>query len=131
MNKSHRFIFITILLTAVLLAACGKSSAGDPAKAVEGYWQALIAKDSARLSGLSCAAYEATALTTLESFQSVEVVVNDLVCTAADAAGDSAVVTCAGTIVASYGAENLVIDLSQRTYNAVKEGGDWRMCGEQ
>ncbi|MBA4375951.1 MAG: hypothetical protein C0401_07245 [Anaerolinea sp.] len=130
MKRPHFLIPIMILLATGLLAACGKSSASDPAKAVEDYWQALVAKDSARLSSLSCAAYESTALTTLESFQSVDVALNDLACTAAPS-GDSSAVTCAGNIVASYGSEDLVIDLSERTYSAVKEGGDWRMCGEQ
>jgi hypothetical protein len=33
--------------------------------------------------------------------------------------------------MATYGEENMAIDLSQRSYAAKKESGDWRMCGAQ
>lgn len=120
-----------IFLLAISLGACSRTPADDPAKNVAAYWQALIKQDAARLSSLSCAAYESTALTTMESFQSVEVVIHDLTCVTADASTDSATVNCTGSIVASYGAEDLTIDLSTRSYNVVKENGEWRMCGEK
>jgi hypothetical protein len=130
--KFNRIILIfPILLIALLLSACSKTSAGDPAGSVEAYWQSLVAKDSARMSALSCSAFEAEALTTLDSFKSVETTMADLACTTSDQAGDSATVKCTGTITASYGTENLVIDLAQKTYSVTKEGGDWRFCGEK
>lgn len=129
MRKSILFLSLILILTGVLLAACGQSSAGEPAKTVEAYWQALVAKDSAALSSLSCADFEQEALTTMDSFNAVSVTLNDLACTTTSTEGDAAVVDCTGTIVASYGTENLTINLADHSYSAVKEGGDWRMCG--
>jgi len=43
--------------------------------------------------------------------------------------GNSAIVACTGKIVANYGNEVLEIDLAAQKYQAVFEGGEWRMCG--
>jgi hypothetical protein len=120
-----------LLLFSIVLVGCTDSSQDEPGKIVEAYWQALVAKDDARLSSLSCAAFEQEALTTLESFRAVEVVAQDISCSSTPKDDTSASVTCSGTLVASYGAEDLVIDLSQRNYAAVKEGSEWLMCGEE
>lgn len=128
MSKLTR-ILITILLFSLLLSACAKTDA--PAKSVEAFWQAMAASDGATLSSLSCANYEAEALITMESFQSVELELKDLSCVTAATSGDSAEVTCQGTLNASYGAENFSFDLSEATFAAVKQGGDWLMCGEK
>jgi len=90
-----------------------------------------VEKDSAQVSSLSCAAYEPEALTTLESFNAVETKLKDLACTVNSQDGETASVSCTGSIIATYGAENMVIDLSARTYTAKKESGDWRMCGAE
>lgn len=128
----HKFRTLILLTLAVgsffILAACAKS-ADDPAAAASGYWQALADKDSSVLSSLSCANFEAEAKNTLDSFQSVAVKLNDLSCKVSSQEGDKAVVDCSGTFVASYGAENLTINLADHSYSVVKEGGDWRMCG--
>ena len=91
----------------------------------------MVAKDAAQISNLSCAAYEEESLTTLESFNAVETKLKDLACSVTSESGDTASVTCTGSIIASYGAEDLVIDLSQRSYIVKKEGGDWRVCGAE
>lgn len=122
---------LLLLLSVLLLAACTSTNSDEPAKAVEAYWQALVAQDSARLSSLSCKDYEAEALNTLESFKSVSTTLNDLACTTDSKSDSSAAVKCSGTIVASYGTENLTINLADRSYSAVKEGGAWLMCGAQ
>lgn len=124
-----KWLFITLALASLLtLAACAGSS-NAPADAVAAYWQAMVAKDSAQLSSLSCAAYEAQALITMESFGAFEPVLSDLVCEVVESNGENASVKCTGKIEVSYGAEILTIDLADRDYAAVKEGGDWRMCG--
>jgi hypothetical protein len=128
MIKSKTFLFLITFCIILVASGC---AASDPADAVKAYWQAIIAKDDARVSSLSCAAYEPEALTTLESFRTVEAKLNDLACTSGKISGDTAAVTCTGSIVASYGAENLSIDLAERAYTAKKEAGDWRMCGMQ
>lgn len=130
MRKSIWLLFLA-LLTVFLLAACGSSSADDPAKAVEAYWQALVAQDSAQVSNLSCAAFESEALNTFESFKSVAVKLSDLACSSSATSDTTASVKCTGSLVASYGTENLTINLADRTYSALKEGGAWRMCGAE
>lgn len=123
-------IFIGSILLALLFLAGCTASAG-PADAMAAYWQALIAKDGAQISSLSCATFEEEAMVTLESFNSVEIKLKDLACAVNSESGDTASVTCNGSIIASYGAEDLVIDLSQRSYSVKKEGGDWRVCGAE
>ena len=126
----HTKILLTVIIFSalILLSAC---AASGPDQAVAAFWQALVAKDSAQVSSLSCAAYEPEAQTTLESFNAVETKLKDLACTVASQEGDSASVSCSGSIIATYGSEDMTIDLAARTYIAKKEGGDWRMCGAQ
>ena len=128
MKKTTILFTLTLLTGMLLLTACSTSG---PDTAVAAFWQALVEKDSAQVSSLSCAAYEPEALTTLESFNAVETKLKDLVCMVNSQDGDSASVSCTGSIIATYGAENMVIDLSARTYTAKKESGDWRMCGAE
>ena len=129
----RKILLLCLLITvsALILAACTGSSADEPAKTVEAYWQALAAQDSAQVSSLSCATYETEALNTLESFKSVAVTLNDLTCSSTSTTDTSASISCKGTFVASYGTEKLTLNLADRTYAAVKEGGEWRMCGAE
>lgn len=131
MSKIKFLLIGSLMLLIALLAGCASSSAASPAGAVAAYWQALVAKDEAQVSSLSCAAYESEALTTLESFSAVKTELKDLSCKVDTQNGDTAAVSCTGSIVATYGEENMVIDLTQRNYAAKKESGDWRMCGAQ
>lgn len=130
--REFRLIFLLALAVGILftLSACTKS-ADDPAAAAAAYWQALADKDSAQISSLSCADFEAEAQNTFDSFQSVAVKLNDLSCKVSSQDGDNAVVSCTGTFVASYNAEDLTINLADHNYKVVKENGDWRMCGAQ
>jgi hypothetical protein len=125
----HKKILLAVIVfTVVILSAC---AASGPEKAIAAFWQALVAKDAAQVSSLSCAAYEPEAQTTLESFNAVETKIKDLACTVNSQEGDTASVTCTGSIIATYGSEDMTIDLAARTYTAKKEGGDWRMCGAE
>ncbi len=131
MSKKGFFsLVLLVILASMLLTACA-SKTDAPAAAAEAYWQALVAKDSATLTNLSCAAHESTALTTLDSLMSVEIKLQDMQCATSEDAGDSATVNCTGALVLSYGAEDLNIDLGMVPYNVVRDGGDWRMCGEK
>ena len=129
MHKARTIILLALAVGSIFILAACTQSADDPAAAAAGYWQALADKDSAVVRGFSCAAFEAETQNTLDSFQSVAVKLNDLSCKVTSQDGDSAVVDCTGTFVASYGSENLTIDLADHSYVVVKEGGDWRMCG--
>jgi len=129
MQKTRTLILLALAVGILFsLSACAPS-ADAPAAAASAYWQALAAKDSAQISTLVCADFEAEAQNTFDSFLSVAVALNDLSCKVTSQEGDAAVVDCSGTFVASYGAENLTLNLADHSYSVVKEGGDWRMCG--
>lgn len=130
MVKSIRIIFSIVMLFALLLSACA-TKADLPASAVEAYWKAMAAKDSAALSSLSCADYEATALSTMDSFLAVDLVLTDLTCSSTNNTGDKADVTCKGSLSASYGSENFDFELSNKTFLATSAAGNWLMCGEK
>ncbi len=127
MHKAHGFV--RILLIAFILAGC--SDEDGAAKSVMSYFQALASKDANQLSLSSCADWEAQAQTELESFGAVQVSLEDASCKKSGTEGDYTLVSCSGKIVANYGNEVLEIDLSDRTYKTLNEGGDWRMCGYQ
>jgi hypothetical protein len=120
-------LLLTTSLAIFSLAACANDS--GPANAVQAYYQALAAKDSNQLSNASCAAWEADGKTELESFGAVEVSLSDLSCQENGKDGDFTLVSCSGKISANYNGEILEINLSNHTYKAIQEGGDWRMCG--
>jgi len=125
-----RLILFT-LFASIFLAACGTSSAAGPEKAVEAYLTAMNEKDSTRLSTLSCADWEPTALMELDSFQAVSTTLEGLSCAQTGTDGANALVTCQGKIVASYNGELQEFDLSARTYVAENSTGEWLVCGAQ
>lgn len=130
MTKTMRILLISVMLLALFMSACASKS-DLPAAAVEAYWKAMAAKDSAGLSSLSCADYETTAISTLDSFMAVDLVLSDLSCSSSNNTGDKADVTCKGSLTASYGTENFDFELSNKTFVVSNAGGDWLMCGEK
>jgi hypothetical protein len=122
-------IFLLVAITATLLTACSSSNSDAPAKAVEAYLNALVAKDADLLPTLVCGDWEDDALIELDSFQAVEVRLDNAACTQTGSDGDTALVDCTGNIIATYNEENQELDLSVRTYQVVEEGGDWLVCG--
>jgi hypothetical protein len=132
-GSSSKFIYILGILTLVyasVLSAC--SSAGkvtDAASAIDAYNQALVSKDANQLSDLSCKAWEADAQNELASFAAVTAQIENSNCQVSGKDGNYTLVACTGKIVANYNGENQEIDLSQRTYRAIQEDGQWRMCG--
>lgn len=128
MRKFFLIVLVTIL-SASALTACASGSENAPAKAVEDYLNALVAKDADRLSTLSCGEWEDDALIELDSFQAVEARLDGLACEQTGTDGDAALVLCSGRIIATYNDEDQDLDLSVRTYQAVQEGGEWLVCG--
>jgi hypothetical protein len=125
-----RMAWILLLVSTGILSAC--SSAGkvtDAASAIDAYNQALVSKNTNQLSNLSCKAWEAEARNELESFAAVTARLENPNCQVSGQDGDYTLVSCTGKIVANYNGENQEIDLSQRTYKAIQEDGQWRMCG--
>ena len=124
-----RFLTLSMsLLAATVLAACSSNS-DAPAQAVEGYLNALVAKDADRLPSLVCGDWEEDALIELDSFQAVEARLDAMACQQTGSDGDTALVDCTGSIIATYNDEDQELDLSVRTYQVVQEGGDWLVCG--
>lgn len=124
-------LILAVIFTSLLLAACGTSSSAGPEKTVEAYLNALNEKDSNRLSTLSCADWEPTALMELDSFQAVATSLEGLTCAQSGTEGGNVIVICQGKIVASYNGELQEFDLSTRTYTVENSTGEWLVCGAQ
>ena len=125
------FLAIFAGLVAVLLTACSTGSAqgnGAP-RAVEAYLNALVANDANKALNLTCAAYEADAKMEIASFGAVKAHLQDTSCKQSGTDGQYTLVSCSGAIVANYNGEDQEIKLAERTFQAVQEGGEWRMCG--
>ncbi len=130
----HKKILLILTLIALSLASCtpgGKQASDTPApvQALESYLQALVDKDEATLTSLSCQDWEASALLELDAFQAVETTLDGLSCQQTGTGDGTAQVTCQGSIQATYGSEVQSFDLSERTYTMVEQGGDWLVCG--
>jgi hypothetical protein len=129
---AHSRLLSCLLAALILLALAGcgsSSSSGDAPTAVESYLKALVAKDANQVVNLSCAAWESEARVELDSFDAVTVTLEDPDCRENGQEGDYKLVSCSGKIVANYNGEDLEIDLGERNFQALYEGGDWRMCG--
>jgi hypothetical protein len=127
--RKYFLILIVVIFGNLFLSACASKSDNAPAKAVEAYLNALVAKDSDRLTTLACGDWEDDALLELDSFQAVTTKLDGLACTQTGTDGDTALVLCKGKIIATYNNEDQELDLSVRTYQVVQEGGDWLVCG--
>ena len=79
--------------------------------------------------GLSCSDWEAQARLEFDSFAAVEVKLEEVDCQEGEQVGEYTLINCTGRIVASYGAEDLIIDLPERAFRVVHQGGEPRMCG--
>ena len=122
-------ILLMAFVSALLLSACGSQNKNAPAKAVEDYLNALVEKNSDRLTTLSCSDWEDDALLELDSFQAVTTKLDGLACAQTGTDGDTALVLCKGKIIATYNNEDQELDLSVRTYQVVPQNGDWLVCG--
>ena len=120
-------VLLFSMLTGMILAAC--STSNGPAQAVEAYLNTLVAKDTDRLPTLVCGDWEEDALIELDSFQAVTPRLEGMACQQTGTDGDTALVDCSGSIIATYNDEEQELDLSVRTYQVVQEGGDWLVCG--
>ena len=127
--RTFSLTVLLIVLATLLFTACASGGDHAPAKAVEDYLNALVAKDADRLSTLSCGDWEDDALLELDSFQAVNTRLEGLACEQTGTDGNTALVLCNGKIIATYDTENQELDLSVRTYQVVQEGGEWLVCG--
>ena len=123
------FLILFGVFTLLVLVACASNVANAPVRAVEDYLNALVEKDANRLTTLSCGEWEEDALLALDSFQAVDTRLEGLACEQTGTDGDTALVRCNGSIVATYGDEDQQLDLSVWTYQVLQEGGEWLVCG--
>jgi hypothetical protein len=130
MYKTNLFsILLLWTLLPIMISSCSSESADNPPGAVETYLGALVSKDENQMINNSCADWESQAKLELNSFAAVEASLENLNCEISGQEGDYTLVDCRGIIVANYGAEVLEIDLKERTFQVLQEGGEWRMCG--
>ena len=128
MRKLALLVILLSMPTLLLCACTGQS--GDPAsKAVEDYLNALVAKDSTKVSAFSCATWESSALLELDSLQAVKTRLDSVSCKTSSTVGGTSQVNCQGRILATYNGEDQPLDISTRTYQVVQQGGDYLVCG--
>jgi hypothetical protein len=122
-------VVILLGIIAILLTGCGSKAADPASKAVENYLDALVNKDSTKLSALSCASWEPNALLELDSLQAVKARLDGLTCRTTGTSDTTSQVNCQGNILATYNGEDQVLDLSVRTYLVEKQGQEYLVCG--
>jgi hypothetical protein len=128
LKVNKKFRSIAIILFVIIIAGC--STGGDvQAQIVEQYLQALVDQDGARLSSLSCIDWESNAIMEMDSFQAVKANLVDLDCESGEIVDEMTLVVCQGKIVATYNEEQQELDLSLRSYQTIKDGAEWRVCG--
>jgi len=120
--------WLIALWTILTLAACsGKTS--PSAKVIEGYFKALVAKDTQKAISLSCAAWEQNAQLDADTFANYPAKLDNIACNKSGQKGNFTLVACSGKLSLDYNGEIQEIDLADRVYLTVQEGGEWRMCG--
>ncbi len=124
----RRLPLLIVLTGFALLSACGPS-ASSSSSAIEGYLEALVAKDAIGAVNKACLAWEESARAEGSSFEAVEARLESLSCSEIGDQNDFKIVACDGLIIANYGGEDQDIDLADRNYMAVLEDGEWKMCG--
>jgi hypothetical protein len=118
-------LVILLMLLPLFAIACS-SSGSDPAQTVEAYMQAKADANASTISQLLCSEMEGVLERESRTFESVSGVhIDGMSC---QQVGDSQVVTCEGTIIATYGTEDTEFPLA--SYRVVEEDGEWKWCGE-
>ncbi|MGD0706935.1 MAG: hypothetical protein ABSA51_00630 [Anaerolineaceae bacterium] len=128
MQRRVMLVLGMFILVSIMAAGCSGGGA-DAASVTKAYMQALVDKNENTISDLSCADWEAQAKLEVESLQSVKAELKDVSCKVSGTDVDKTLVSCQGSIQFTYTNESQQLDLSQRTYEMVKEGGEWRVCG--
>lgn len=119
-----------IILGALLFVSCGGGEEKDiAALTIEAYLQALVDKDSDTIVSLSCAAWEEDALTEIAAYDGVTARLEGAQCQLAEQDGEDALVSCQGSIIATYSGEDRPIALDGLQFEVKQEAGEWRMCG--
>ena len=129
MKKS--LILLLVISCVIILAACSKSAdkSAGAVQPVEAFYDAIVSQKRDRIGTIACSDWEKDALREVDAFMGVKSELKDFSCSVSEESKDEAVVTCKGSIAASYGAEITQFPLENRTHKVIKEQGEWRICG--
>lgn len=122
-----KILFIFLLIGSIIISCSSPSL--NPPQVVEGYLDALVKKDSAKLISYSCKNWEIEAQKELDSFSNVGTILENVECKINSQTKVDALVTCSGFIKLTYDTEIQKIDLSKRVYQLIFEKNEWRVCG--
>ncbi len=125
---------LTLLALLILcsLGACStpkKESSDSPARPVEAFYNAIVSQKRDEVGSIACSAWEKDALREVDAFMGVKSELKDFSCTVKEQGSDEAIVTCKGSIAASYGAEITNFPVDNKDHKVIKEQGEWRICG--
>jgi hypothetical protein len=124
-----KILLLLGLALALLISACTADASNAAPSAVIGYLEALVAMDENGMINYSCGAWEEQARLEFNSFAAVKADLESPSCKVSGEGEGYTPVSCTGKIIANYGAEDLEIDLADRMYKVIEEGGEWRICG--
>ena len=126
-KKRNTIVANGVLAATLLLAAC--AAASTPTQQIETYLRARASSNVNQMVSLSCGAWEAQARIEASSFKALNARVEGLTCQVAGTEGTATFVGCAGKIITSYNGESREVNLADKQFKTVNEGGEWRMCG--
>jgi hypothetical protein len=130
MLRFRLFAFaLLLIILSLILAACADE--GSAPNAVEDYLKAKVSGDEDQLVNLSCKDWEAQALLDAAPFKSVDAEFEGMSCKEAGKENNFTLVTCEGILSYEYQGELREQNLSDVSYLAIKENGEWKMCGEK
>lgn len=125
-----KIILASIFFCIILLSACSpKTNSSEAAKPVEAFYNAIVTQNRDRVSSITCADWEKDALREVDAFMGVKSELKDFSCSVSSEEKEEAVVTCKGSIAASYGTEVTNFPLENRSHKVIKEQGEWHICG--
>lgn len=123
-------IWASIFFCIILLSACSKKTdSSEATKPVEAFYNAIVTQNRDRVSSITCADWEKDAMREVDAFMGVKSELKDFSCSVSSEEKDEAVVTCKGSIAASYGTEVTNFPLENRSHKVIKEQGEWHICG--
>lgn len=119
---------ILILFTLFFLSACANNA--NAPETIEKYLKAKVSGDEDKLVSLSCKSWEAQAVLEAAPFQSVDAKIQNIACQETGRNDTYILVTCEGQLIIQYrGEAPREQSLGGVTYKAIKEDGEWKMCG--
>lgn len=128
MRVKNFFWLFSVIFLHISLGSCS-SSQNTAAAAVHNYLQAIVSRNETALVNQVCAAWESDARTEFNAFTAVKLTLDKVSCQESGTSDSFTLVSCQGAIRASYGAEDLILELNERTFQVIQEAGEWRVCG--